>query len=60
LRADRDVAYAEAHKTLADPAKTRELAEHVKAKFSGKVYWQNTRPDNFQLYESWWQKLRNA
>jgi len=57
---DRNVAYAEAHKTLADPTKTRELAEHVKAKFSGKVYWQNTRPDNFQLYESWWQKLRNA
>lgn len=57
---DRNVAYAEAHKNLADPAKTRELAEHVKAKFSGKVYWQNTRPDNFQLYESWWQKLRNA
>lgn len=57
---DRNVAYAEAHKDLADPAKARELAEHVKAKFAGKVYWQNTRPDNFQLYESWWQKLRNA
>jgi putative spermidine/putrescine transport system substrate-binding protein len=57
---DRNVAYAAAHKDLADPAKARELAEHVKAKFAGKVYWQNTRPDNFQLYESWWQKLRNA
>ena len=43
-----------------DPAKVKALADHVKAKFAGKVYWQNTRPDNFQLYEEWWQKLRNA
>lgn len=57
---DKNVAYAEAHKDDFDPAKVRELSEHVKAKFAGKVYWQNTRPDNFQLYEEWWQKLRNA
>jgi putative spermidine/putrescine transport system substrate-binding protein len=36
------------------------LTEHVKAKLAGKVYWQNTRPANFQLYEEWWQRLRNA
>jgi len=36
------------------------LSEHVKAKLTGKVYWQNTRPANFQLYEEWWQRLRNA
>jgi putative spermidine/putrescine transport system substrate-binding protein len=57
---DNNVAYATAHPSSFDPAKVKELAEHVKAKFAGKVYWQNTRPDNFQLYEEWWQKLRNA
>ena len=57
---DNNEAYAAAHPTVFDPAKVKELAEHVKAKFAGKVYWQNTRPDNFQLYEEWWQKLRNA
>ena len=57
---DNNEAYATAHATVFDPAKVKELAEHVKAKFAGKVYWQNTRPDNFQLYEEWWQKLRNA
>jgi len=57
---DKNAAYAEAHKDAFDPAKVKELADHVKAKFAGKVYWQNTRPANFQLYEEWWQKLRNA
>lgn len=57
---DRNVAYAEANASQFDPSKVKALAEHVKAKFSGKVAWQNTRPDNFQLYEEWWQKLRNA
>jgi len=57
---DNNVKYAEAHPDAFDPNKVKELAEHVKAKFGGKVYWQNTRPDNFQLYEEWWQKLRNA
>jgi putative spermidine/putrescine transport system substrate-binding protein len=57
---DNNVAYATAHSNAFDPAGVRELTEHVKQKFAGKVYWQNTRPDNFQLYESWWQRLRNA
>jgi putative spermidine/putrescine transport system substrate-binding protein len=57
---DNNVKYAAAHPGDFDPAKVAELAEHVKAKFAGRVYWQNTRPDNFQLYEQWWQKLRNA
>jgi putative spermidine/putrescine transport system substrate-binding protein len=57
---DNNVAYAEAHSNVFDPKKVKELAEHVKAKFAGKVYWQNTRPIHFQLYEEWWQKLRNA
>jgi putative spermidine/putrescine transport system substrate-binding protein len=54
------VAYATANSSAFDPARVGELVEHVKKKFSGKVYWQNTRPDNFQLYETWWQRLRNA
>jgi putative spermidine/putrescine transport system substrate-binding protein len=57
---DNNVAYATANSSAFDPASVRELAEHVKQKFAGKVYWQNTRPDNFQLYETWWQRLRNA
>ena len=57
---DNNVAYATAHANAFDPAGVRELDEHVKQKFAGKVYWQNTRPDNFQLYEEWWQKLHNA
>jgi putative spermidine/putrescine transport system substrate-binding protein len=57
---DNNVAYAEAHSNVFDPKKVKELAEHVKAKFARKVYWQNTRPIHFQLYEEWWQKLRNA
>jgi len=57
---DNNVAYATAHSAAFDRAKVEELSENVKAKFSSKVYWQNTRPDNFQLYEQWWQRLRNA
>lgn len=57
---DNNVKYAKAHPKAFDPKKVEALANHVKAKFAGKVYWQNTRPDHFQLYEQWWQKLRNA
>ena len=57
---DRNVAYAEANPDQFNPDDVRGVADHVKSKFSGKIYWQNTRPDNFQLYEEWWQKLRNA
>jgi putative spermidine/putrescine transport system substrate-binding protein len=57
---DNNVAYATANPSAFDPARVRDLADHVKEKFAGKVYWQNTRPDNFQLYETWWQRLRNA
>lgn len=60
---DKNAAYAEAHPDEFDPKFQSELAEHVKAKFfsmKGAVHWQNVRPDNFQLYEEWWQKLRNA
>jgi putative spermidine/putrescine transport system substrate-binding protein len=57
---DNNMAYATANSRAFDPAKVAELAAHVKKKFAGTVYWQNTRPDNFQLYETWWQRLRNA
>lgn len=57
---DRSVAYAEANPGEFDPADIAAKADHVAAKFAGKVYWQNVRPDNFQLYEEWWQRLRNA
>ncbi|MCT8992165.1 extracellular solute-binding protein [Chelativorans sp. SCAU2101] len=57
---DKNLAYAEEHPDEYSPEEVKLLADHVKAKFSGKVAWQNCRPDNFQLYEEWWQKLRNA
>lgn len=57
---DKNVAYAEQHPDDYSAEEAKKLADHVKAKFSGKVAWQNCRPDNFQLYEEWWQKLRNA
>jgi putative spermidine/putrescine transport system substrate-binding protein len=57
---DNNLAYAKAHPDEYKADDVSKLADHVKAKFSGKVYWQNCRPDNFQLYEEWWQKLRNA
>lgn len=57
---DKNVEYAKAHPDQYKADEAAKLADHVKAKFAGKVYWQNTRPDNFQLYEEWWQKLRNA
>jgi putative spermidine/putrescine transport system substrate-binding protein len=40
-----------------------ETNQHVKTKFfsrKGATYWQNVRPRNFQQYEEWWQRLRNA
>jgi putative spermidine/putrescine transport system substrate-binding protein len=57
---DNNLAYAAAHPRTFDPAAVKELSEHVKSKFAGNIYWQNTRPANFRLYEEWWQRLRNA
>lgn len=57
---DNNLVYAKAHPDDYKPDAVAALADHVKAKFAGKVFWQNARPDNFQLYEEWWQKLRNA
>ncbi|MFT7221194.1 MAG: putative spermidine/putrescine transport system substrate-binding protein [Candidatus Azotimanducaceae bacterium] len=57
---DNNVAYAQANPGDFDPAAVAGTVDHVRNKFAGKVYWQNTRPDNFQQYEEWWQKLRNT
>ncbi|WP_371171643.1 ABC transporter substrate-binding protein [Aliiroseovarius sp. 2305UL8-7] len=57
---DNNTTYAEANPGDVDPAAVAGTVDHVRNKFSGKVYWQNTRPDNFQFYEEWWQKLRNT
>ncbi|MHA1565181.1 MAG: ABC transporter substrate-binding protein [Alphaproteobacteria bacterium] len=56
----RNVDYAKANADTIDADEIVRITEHVRNKFAGKVFWQNTRPKNFQLYEEWWQKLRNA
>lgn len=57
---DNNTTFAEANPGEVDAAAVAAVVQHVREKFSGKIYWQNTRPDNFQLYEEWWQKLRNT
>lgn len=60
---DNNVRYAQNHPGEWNVKEQKDLADHVKAKFfsmKGAIHWQNVRPDNFQLYEEWWQKLRNA
>jgi len=34
--------------------------KHVQSKISKTLYWQNVRPDNYQLYEEWWSKMRST
>ncbi|SFD78459.1 ABC transporter substrate-binding protein [Roseivivax sediminis] len=57
---DTTAAYLDANPDAFDAEEIMGIVDHVQNKFSGKVYWQNVRPDNFQLYEEWWQRLRNA
>ncbi len=57
---DNTVAFAEANADAFDAGEIAGIVQHVQDKFQGKIYWQNVRPDNFQLYEEWWQRLRNA
>lgn len=59
---DLSVDYARQTKEYDTDEQAKKL-EHVRSKFmnnKGKVYWQNTRPKNYKLYEEWWSKLRNA
>lgn len=55
--------YAEAHPDEYDPewiqGKQKHVLDKIKRK-KGETYWQNVRPDNFKLYEEWWEKLRRA
>ncbi|NPD16749.1 extracellular solute-binding protein [Xinfangfangia sp. D13-10-4-6] len=57
---DKNTEWAAGNLETAGADQVKSVVDHVAKKFSGKVYWQNTRPDNFQLYEEWWQKLRNS
>ncbi len=59
---DNSIDYARKSKEY-DVAEQQKKLEHVRNKFmnnGGKVFWQNTRPKNYKLYEEWWSKLRNA
>lgn len=59
---DEGVHYAELHPEEFSPIKIKEMTENVKGKFfamKGQVYWQNVRPNNFQLYEEEWSKFRS-
>jgi putative spermidine/putrescine transport system substrate-binding protein len=60
---DNNVRYAEGHPQEFNPEKQRELARHVRQKFEamkGQIYWQNVRPNEHQLYNEWWERLRAA
>ncbi len=54
------VDYAKTDKEY-NPIDQENKLNHVRDKFlKSKVYWQNTRPVNYKLYEDWWSKLRNS
>lgn len=57
------VKYAKQHLHEFNMEKQERIINNVKNKFlnmKGNVYWQNVRPRNYQKYEEWWSKLRNA
>jgi putative spermidine/putrescine transport system substrate-binding protein len=59
---DTSVEYAKKSQEY-DADEMQKKIDHVRNKFldnKGRVYWQNTRPKNFKLYEEWWSKLRNT
>lgn len=58
---DAAVSYAELHPQEFVAAEVKRTVEHVKQKFfqmKGNVYWQNVRPDNYQLYDEEWRRFR--
>lgn len=60
---DKVIDYTEAHPDEFDLDWIKGKQKHVLDKFKkkkGETYWQNVRPDNFKLYEEWWEKLRRA
>ncbi|MEA1964496.1 MAG: extracellular solute-binding protein [Candidatus Aerophobetes bacterium] len=60
---DKVVKWAEEHPDEFDPQWIEEKQKHVVYKLEkkkGKTYWQNVRPDNFKLYEEWWEKFRRS
>jgi putative spermidine/putrescine transport system substrate-binding protein len=60
---DKVVKYTEAHSNEFDLQWIKGKQANVLNKFQkkkGATYWQNVRPDNFKLYEEWWEKLRRA
>ncbi len=56
---DRSVAYAEVNRGNSI-RRDRRQGRPCRGQVRGQSLWQNVRPDNFQLYEEWWQRLRNA
>jgi putative spermidine/putrescine transport system substrate-binding protein len=57
---DLSINYAKNHPPFSATEQSAKLT-HVSDKFrKSKVYWQNTRPKNYALYETWWSKLRTA
>ena len=56
------VHYAQEKFTKEKAEKIRAVVDHVQQKFSqgGSLFWQNTRPTHYKLYEEWWSKLRSV
>jgi hypothetical protein len=58
---DAAVRYAEENTHEFDPIEIKRIMDYVQRKFmtlKGRVYWQNVRPENLELYEEEWSKFR--
>jgi len=54
------VEYAKTDKDFNVDDISKKIEQAKNKLFGKKIYWQNTRPKNYKLYEEWWAKLRNS
>jgi len=56
---DKTIPFAK-NSTVFDANNIAGTVERVLGKLKGPIFWQNVRPNEFKLYDEWWDKLRNA